>query len=765
MPNTVFRAVVLFGLFALLLAATVLGAWIPADAKLWELRFRAADRPPSGEIVFVDIDASSLAEVGTWPWPRALHGQLVDRLLDIGAYEIAFDIDFSTASNSADDAAFAQSLQRAGGYVFLAAFRQLNAMGVEVWNRPIAAFAAYAEEALVNVDSLEAGMVWSLPGRNDVEGLHSIAGKFNHGKLAPESLHIDYSIDLTRIVRVPASAVLDGTVDPGLIYNRQIVIGSSALELHDLLLVPRFGVVAGPLVQIAAAETLRQDRALRDLGSWPALSLGVIFLLASLVLPRMKLGLAVAVSIAATMVLEVTAGLLFILDAIQIDTTAFHVFVATVVVVRLLEERAMRRRQLREYHQRLEYLVDHDDQTGALSPLAWRKAVDYLEGIGHRTRTLLLRLEQLDGTGASLGFAVSDQAVMSFRDRLSRAIDLPIARIESHTFALAVSYGLGESEVLAFIDRLGTPLDVEGHLVLVSLRYGLSAKGGAVSSEEALQQARTALAMASRKNIRGCHYHIDLESELQQRRSLDIALRTAIEKQELDIAFQLQVDTKTRTAIGAEALLRWSSDAFGRVSPAEFIPLAEDNGTIVELGSWVLHEACRRAVASGWQGRLSVNVSPIQFASSDVVAMVCSALDETGFPAGKLDIEVTESVVAGGEGAILEALNDLRALGVSIAIDDFGTGHSSLSHIATLPVDKLKIDMSFVRQITTAKGVAVAETIARLGAELGLLIVVEGVETEHEFDFFAALGCDCIQGYLFSRPGPLPQTLALETAA
>ena len=765
MPNTVIRAVVLFGLFVLLLAATVLGVWIPADSKLWELRFRAADRPPSGEIVFVDIDASSLVAVGTWPWPRALHGQLVDQLLEIGAYEIALDIDFSTASNAADDAAFAQSLERAGGYVFLAAFRQLNAMGVEVWNRPIAAFAEYAEAALVNVDSLEAGMVWSVPGRNDAEGLQSIAAKFNPGKLVPENLNIDYSIDLTRIVRVPASSVLDGTVDPMLIYNRQIVIGSSALELRDLLLVPRFGVVAGPLVQIAAAETLRQGRALKDFGSWPALSLGVIFLAASLILPRMKQGLAVGFSIAAAAALEVATGVLFVVEGVQIDTTVFHVLVATVVVVRLFEERAVRRRQLRDYHQRLEYLVDHDDQTGALSPLAWKKAVDRLKGIGNQTRTLLLRLEQLDATGASLGFAVSDQAVMSFHARLSRLNDLPIARIESDTFAVAVPYRLDESEVIALIDRLETPLDVEGHQVLVSLRYGLSAKDGAVSSEEALQQARTALAMASRKNNRGCLYHLDLESELQRRRALDIALRTAIEKKELDIAFQLQVDTKTRTSIGAEALLRWSSSAFGRVSPAEFIPLAEDNGTIVELGNWVLHEACRRAVASGWQGRLSVNVSPVQFASSDVVAMVRLALDETGFPADKLDVEVTESVVAGGQGEILEGLNDLRALGVSIAIDDFGTGHSSLSHIATLPVDKLKIDMSFVRQITTARGVAVAETIARLATELGLFIVVEGVETEHEFDFFAALGCDCIQGYLFGRPGPLPRSITLGTAA
>ncbi|SFV38763.1 EAL domain, c-di-GMP-specific phosphodiesterase class I (or its enzymatically inactive variant) [Devosia crocina] len=759
------RLTILTALFALLTTAAFLGAWVPADAKLWELRFRAADRAPSGDVIFVDIDASSLAEVGIWPWPRSLHGRLLDQLMHMGAYEVAFDIDFSNLSSPAEDHAFASSLNRAGGYAYLATFRQLDASGTEVWNHPIPILGDFAQAALVNVDSLEAGMVWSLPGRDDSERVQSIAGHFNPGKTLPDSVHIDYSIDMSQIVRVPASAVLDGTADPNLIDNRQVVIGSSALELHDLLLVPRFGVVPGPVVQIGAVETVRQNRALTDFGLWPAAGLSALFMIGSLAVPRLKLGAALVASIAAAIVLELATNLLFALYAIQIDTTLFYSVVAGLVVIRLLEERAVRRRELRLHHERLEYLAHHDEQTGALSQFAWCARVGLLENGGAKFNTLLLRLDALETTGASLGFAVADQVVVQFYRRLMEERNWPVGRIESRTFAVAVDGPVGELALHQLWHRLEGPYDVEGHLILISLRYGISDYRLKRSAADALQEARTALAMASRQDKKGCTYNSGFETELENRRALDIALRGAIERNELDIEFQLQVDTSSRAATGVEALLRWTSPEFGRVSPARFIPIAEENGAIVQLGSWVAHEACRRAVANGWQGRLSVNVSPVQFASSNVVEMIRSALQQSGFSPLRLDVEVTESLIADGEASILEALTDLRALGVSIAVDDFGTGHSSLSHIAALPVDKLKIDMSFVRQITSQRGVAVAETIVQLGSRLDLSIVVEGVETQTECDFFAGLGCHTVQGYLFGRPGPLPASAEVKTAA
>lgn len=750
------RAFVAICLLSVFAATALLGVWSPADAKIWEGRFVAADRAPSGEVVFVDIDAESLAAVGTWPWPRSLHGQLLDRLMALGAYEVAFDVDFSARSIASEDDAFAQSLQKAGGYAYLAAFRQRTASGVEVWSRPLSEFASYAGEVLVNVDGLKAGLIWSLPGLDATTGLQSIAARFEPDEPVPKILRIDYAVDLNQIVHVPAVAVLDGTVDASLLQDRQVIIGTSAIELHDLLVVPRYGVVPGAVVQIAAAETIKLKRALTDFGAWPALVVGALFVLASALMPKVRLHQAIRVALVSSVALEAAAFAAYMLSAVQVDTASFHALVVSVLVVRLIDERIVRRRVLRAQHARLVYLANHDDHTGALSQNAWCDAVNKLIEGGQRVGTLLLRIEHIDNAGASLGFRLTDQVLIQFYDRLRSIAVGPIARVESHVFALWLHEAIDDASISDILQMLGEPYVVEDHRIALQLRWGRAVAEAGKSAAELLHGARTALAMAVRKDRVGCAYATDFEGEFERRRRLDIALRSAIEKNELDLAFQLQNDAVTRTVLGVEALLRWNSWEWGTISPAEFIPLAEENGTIIELGSWVAHEACRRAVQNGWSGRVSINVAPAQFAGSNVLDIVRSALDKSGFPAERLDIEITESLVTGGHLSMVQTLESLRNLGVSIAIDDFGTGHSSLSYLAGLPVDKLKIDQSFVRQIKTPRVAEVINAIVRLGKGLGLSIVIEGVETEEELTIITALSCDAVQGYLFGRPGPLP---------
>jgi EAL domain-containing protein (putative c-di-GMP-specific phosphodiesterase class I) len=221
---------------------------------------------------------------------------------------------------------------------------------------------------------------------------------------------------------------------------------------------------------------------------------------------------------------------------------------------------------------------------------------------------------------------------------------------------------------------------------------------------------------------------------------------------------------QTGRTIGVEALLRWNSATMGKISPADFIPMAEENRTIIELGAWVFRESCRRAVHQGWTGRLSINVSPLQFQHDDVVEMIRSALADTGFPADRLDIEITESLFIDNGTRILPALDALRSMGAQIAIDDFGTGYSSLSQLSGLPIDKLKIDQSFVRQMAQQRGASVLEAIILLGQKLGIRIVVEGVETQVELDHLASMGCHIAQGFLFGRPGDLPVAVGSEAA-
>ena len=741
---------------ALVLLTGLLGVWAPADARLTEMRFAATDRAPSGEIVFVDIDANSLAAVGAWPWPRALHGQLLDRLMQMGAYEVAFDVDFSTISNATDDAALAASLERAGGYAYLASFRQSDAQGNPVINTPIAPFAQHAASVLVNVDSLEGGVVRSVPADSEAPPAKSVARTFTPASAETGSIRIDYGIDLEQIVRIPAASILYDVVDPALVRDRQVVIGASAIELRDLFAAPRFGIIPGPMVQIAAAETLKLGRSLIDWGCWPAMGVAALVLLLHAMFAKSSLVTAVASGIAGIVAVEVLA--LVLLSALRTDITTMpaHLACFAVVLMRLLDERVTRHRELQAQRARVAHLANHDVRTGALSQTALVDALDRDLALGKRAWLLLLRLERWDAAGASLGYAVAEAAVCVAHDRLKAAQPMLLARVESDLFAAAWAQQPDDRHIRLLAATLDSPYEVDGHRLVLETRWGASELSAASNAGQALQQARMALAVASRQGLKGIAYEASFSGDLQHRQLIDIALRRAEANGELDIAFQPQTDMSTRQTIGYEALLRWTGSQFGPVSPALFIPMAEENGTIVQLGAWVAREACRRAVAQNWAGRLSINVSPVQFLKDDVVAMLQSVLHDTGFPAERLDVEITESLFVENGPVIIGALESLRSLGIKIAIDDFGTGYSSLSYLSSLPVDKLKIDQSFVRRLSDPRGADVVESIAALARRLGHSVVVEGVETEAEFEVLRAMGCDIAQGYLFGRPGELP---------
>lgn len=745
------------GLVLAIMSTSLLGFWSLADTKLAEARFTASDRAPSGDIVFVDIDARSLAEVGLWPWPRSIHGALIDQLMDLGAYEVALDIDFSTASSPTEDDALAASLERAGGYAVLGAFRQTNANGALVINRPLPLFAEYADSVLVNVEALESGMVRAVPARARDMAATSVAVAFSPTVAAPETIRIDYSIDLRQILRIPAIDVLNGTVDPALVRDRQIVVGASAIELHDLFVVPRFGTVPGPMVQIAAAETLKLDRALLNLSIWPALILVGFLAFGLAALRRVGLPQVVAVLAVVAIAAELAALLALAILKIDIASMPVHVGCIALIVLRLLEERVLRYRQLREQRARLAYLANHDIRTGAMSRTAWIDAQDAIMDGGTTVWIVMLRLERLDAAGASLGYEIVEAAIALAHARLRELTPGMVARIESDAFAVSWLHRPDDTQLRNLLETIERPYAIGQHRLVLELHWGASGEvSNALGASQGLQRARMALAAAGNLGLKGCDYEDKFESELRRRQLIDIHLREAVSNCELDIAFQSQVDMQTRRIVGVEALLRWNSSKFGQVSPADFIPLAEENGTIVDLGAWVFAEACRRAMQQGWTGRLSINVSPVQFQRGDVVGMVQSALEATGFPADRLDIEITESLFADHGNQIRPALDSLRSIGAQIAIDDFGTGYSSLSHLSGLPVDKLKIDQSFVRQLSDRRGASVMEAIVSLGQRLDLLIVVEGVETEAELKDLASLGCHVAQGYLFGKPGSLP---------
>ena len=310
------------------------------------------------------------------------------------------------------------------------------------------------------------------------------------------------------------------------------------------------------------------------------------------------------------------------------------------------------------------------------------------------------------------------------------------------------------------VDCVSAPYEFDGQRVVIGCSLGISmAPGDGTTTEKLLKNADVALYRAKtdgRKTWR--FFEPQMDASLQIRRELELDLREAMDKGEFELFYQMLYDLRRDRISGFEALLRWRHPRRGLVSPAEFIPVAEEIGLIVPLGEWVLRQACEHAALWPEHFRLAVNVSAVQFRRSDLVKIVTHALAESNFPAHRLDLEITESVLLADSPATLATLHGLRALGVSIALDDFGTGYSSLSYLRSFPFKKLKIDQSFVRDDQSN---SIVRAIVSLGKSLGIRITAEGIETIEQLNQMRAEGCDEAQGYLFSRPVPITELASL----
>ena len=282
-----------------------------------------------------------------------------------------------------------------------------------------------------------------------------------------------------------------------------------------------------------------------------------------------------------------------------------------------------------------------------------------------------------------------------------------------------------------------------------------------VTVDELMRRADTAMYQAKAAGRNALRFFDpEMQTVVSRRAELEADLRRAVQARQFELYYQPQVDAAGRV-VGVEALLRWQHPQRGWVMPGEFISLAEDTGLILPLGQWVLETACAQLTL--WAAMpdlahltLAVNVSARQFAQADMVAQVLAAVDAAGAPPERLKLELTESLLLDNAEDIIAKMTALRARGVGFSLDDFGTGYSSLSYLKRLPLDELKIDQSFVRDLLTdPNDAAIARTILALGQSLGLGAIAEGVETQGQRDFLAGLGCHHYQGYFFSRPVPI----------
>ncbi len=383
---------------------------------------------------------------------------------------------------------------------------------------------------------------------------------------------------------------------------------------------------------------------------------------------------------------------------------------------------------------------------------------------------MFLDLDRFNTVNDSLGHSVGDELLVAIGERLLATLrpEDTVGRLGGDEFAILVEDVGTPQDALELAERISATFDApfraDEREVTISCSIGVVvASSGHRTADDLLRDADVAMYRA-KVSSSGSYalFEPSMRAEVAARLALESDLRESIELEQLTLAYQPIVDLRDGRIVAVEALARWSHPTRGNVPPSVFIPSAEESGLIVPLGAWVLRRACldvaslRQAGGAAADLRVSVNLSPRQLSNHDIVDTVLGALSEAGLQPNVLDIEITESLVldCGEEG--LEYLRKLRAAGCTVSFDDFGTGFSSLGNLRTLPIDGLKIDLSFVSaMLRGGVDAAVVEAVVRLGAALGMTVVAEGVENAATAERLAELGCRFAQGYHFARPEPL----------
>jgi diguanylate cyclase (GGDEF)-like protein len=410
-----------------------------------------------------------------------------------------------------------------------------------------------------------------------------------------------------------------------------------------------------------------------------------------------------------------------------------------------------------------------DDLTGLVNRNLFSNRLSYALECGKRNQTklaiLYLDLDGFKHVNDTLGHLVGDELLQEASLRLLSHIRQSdtVARLGGDEFAILLPEISSKYDIEKVVNKIQTsiaePYHIQGHDSFVSASIGITIfPDDGDNTVTLLRKADSAMYKAKKKGRNNFQFFTpEIDKEVMRRKELEEALHTALDNGDFFIYYQPVISLETEYIESAEALIRWQHAEKGVISPGEFIPLAEELGIIVQIGEWVLREACREAMTWSIRGKeppsVAVNLSSRQFQSQNILQLVQLVLQETGLPANRLILEITESLLLADNNAILRQLHDIRRLGVRFSIDDFGTGYSSLSYLKKFPVDTLKIDRSFIKNLPTAQeDVALVNAMLSMAKSLGMNVVAEGVETEVQADFIKSTNCQYLQGYLYSKP-------------
>jgi diguanylate cyclase (GGDEF)-like protein len=433
---------------------------------------------------------------------------------------------------------------------------------------------------------------------------------------------------------------------------------------------------------------------------------------------------------------------------------------ATMMVLRYLRRTTER---LDQSERRAKELAYRDRLTGLANRVEMMETLnEWLAELppGRRVALALIDLDDFKSINDTLGHATGDEVLFAAGERLRSIVDEQgiAVRFGGDEFAIVAPIGKNDENLLGIcrrvVETMRMPVHAGGQFLTVGATVGVAvAPDDAVEAEQLLRRADIALYRA-KADWRGnfCLFDPRYEEVLHRRSAIERDLQRAIGNDELALKFQPLMAADGERIVGVEALVRWNHPERGVVPPSEFVPVAEHTSLIVRIDEWVLKRACERALH--WPGlSLAVNLSASNFRQGNVAERLTRVLRETGLDPRRLEVEITESMLLGATGEVLGELSELRRLGVRIALDDFGTGYSSLGYLRRFPVDKLKIDKSFVQSLgITEDAAAIVECVTRLGRALGLAVTAEGVETGEQHRFVRAVGCHQVQGYLFSPP-------------
>jgi diguanylate cyclase (GGDEF)-like protein len=412
--------------------------------------------------------------------------------------------------------------------------------------------------------------------------------------------------------------------------------------------------------------------------------------------------------------------------------------------------------------QRIAHLAHYDALTDLPNRVLFRDKLEQaLKEIrpGEQLAVLYIDIDEFKGVNDALGHAVGDELLKAVAERLHACLNEAdvAARLGGDEFAVIQTAVASDLETTRLVEALHAairqPIECTGHLITTDASIGIAmASDGSLNPDQLLKNADLALYGAKGDGRRTYRFfEPGMDARAKARRTMEMELRRAITDGGLEVNYQPLVNLRDDGISGCEALLRWRHPKRGMISPADFIPVAEETGLINDLGQFVLNTACMEAANWPQHVRIAVNVSPIQFRSQTLALNVAGALAASGLAAGRLELEITEAVLMRDDEAALATLHQLRALGVRIALDDFGTGYSSLSYLQRFPFDKIKIDRAFIRSIAEeGASSAIVQSVVNIAAASNMTTTAEGVEQEWQRDMLRQLGCTEMQGFLFS---------------